>query len=261
MLRKHLTILGCAAVLTLTFSAAQAKADRVTFRFRGGPWSHSTHRGWHRYWGGPSIGFYYAPEPVYIVDGYEDARYYDGPDFWYSDPSFGFRIDLGGGGYRYGGRDHDDHYRYRSNDYRRDRNGDRDHRGYDHGYSGGYDRSNRDYRGDRGYSGRDNGGSYFRGDHGSDGGSYRRTGGDTGSSRDNGGFRGGSGFRGDTGSGSGSESHGGGRGGFGSGSGRSNGGDRGSQRSGGSVDGGSRTYRNGESGGSSRGGDRNYNRP
>jgi len=104
MVRRHITLLGLGGALLLTslFAGTQAKADSVHFRYNGGRWSHSRHAGWHRYWGGPSIGFYYAPEPVYIVRGYDDPYYYRDSDYWYSNPSFGLSLNFGGGGYRRG---------------------------------------------------------------------------------------------------------------------------------------------------------------
>jgi hypothetical protein len=81
MIRRHITLLGSAFVLALLFAGTQANAGSVHFRFVGGRWSHSRHSGWHRFWGGPTIGFYWAPRPVYIVPGYTTARYYSGPDF------------------------------------------------------------------------------------------------------------------------------------------------------------------------------------
>jgi len=107
MVRRHISLLGLGSALLLTFlfTGSQAHADRVSFRFTGGHWSHERHAGWNRYWGGPSIGFYYSSRPVYIVDGYDDPYYYRDSEFWYSDPSFGLSIDIGGGGgYR---RDYD----------------------------------------------------------------------------------------------------------------------------------------------------------
>ena len=96
MVRRSIALLGSAMLLTFLFAGSQAKAA-VHFRYNGGRWSHQRHVGWHRYWGGPSIGFYWAPTPVYIVSGYPSARYYSGPDYWYSNPSFGLNIDIGGG--------------------------------------------------------------------------------------------------------------------------------------------------------------------
>ncbi|HLJ53735.1 MAG TPA: hypothetical protein VKT77_01785 [Chthonomonadaceae bacterium] len=114
MVRRNITLLASALLLGLVISSTPANADPVHFRFRGGSWSHSRHAGWHRYWGGPSIGFYYAPSPVYVVPGYDDPYYYSGPDYWTSDPSFGINLNLGGGHghirYRSGHRYH--HHRY-----------------------------------------------------------------------------------------------------------------------------------------------------
>jgi hypothetical protein len=111
MVRRHLTWAAGALTLILLFAGTSANADSVRFRYTGGRWSHSRHAGWHRYWGGPTIGFYWAPEPVYIVRGYDDPYYYTGPDYWYSNPSFGLSVNIGGGGY-YHHRDWDrPHYR------------------------------------------------------------------------------------------------------------------------------------------------------
>jgi hypothetical protein len=100
LLRKSgLMMAGSALALMLMGAAPQANAQPVHFRYVGGHWSHGYHAGWHRYWGGPSIGFYYAPAPVYVVPGYDAPSYYAGPDFWYSNPSFGLSLNFGGGGY------------------------------------------------------------------------------------------------------------------------------------------------------------------
>ena len=143
--RGRLAMAGGLMLATLMCAGTQANADRVVFRFNGGPWSHSRHSGWHRYWGGPSIGFYYAPEPVYVVPGYDEPSYYSGPDFWYSDPSFGLSLNFGGGGYYdgySGGYSDGSYYRYN------DRNRYYDHNRYNDGdrYHGGYSHSGGDYR-------------------------------------------------------------------------------------------------------------------
>jgi hypothetical protein len=123
MIRKYMTVVSCALALVFLAVGMQARADRVHFRYNGHKWSHTRHAGWHRYWGGPSIGFYYAPAPVYVVAGYSRASYYTGPTFWYSNPSFGLSINLGGGGHGPGPVHHDNHDR-----------GDRSHdRGHDNG--------------------------------------------------------------------------------------------------------------------------------
>ena len=106
-------LLSGAFMLTLLIAGTQAKADVVHFRYIGGRWSHSRHPGWHRYWGGPSIGYYWAPAPVYIVRGYEAPRYYTGSDFWYSNPSFGLRVNGGNSHRRIWHRDRDRDYRGR----------------------------------------------------------------------------------------------------------------------------------------------------
>jgi hypothetical protein len=85
------------------FGGTKAHASTVQFVYNGGSYSLGFHSGWNRYWGGPSIGFYYAPAPVYLVDGYSAPTYYTGSSFWYSNPSFGLSLSLGGGGGYYGG--------------------------------------------------------------------------------------------------------------------------------------------------------------
>lgn len=99
--KKYITAFAGLMAVGALFTTTQADAQRVVFRSNGGRWSHSYHSGWHRYWGGPSVGFYYAPSPVYMVNGYSAPRYYTGSDFWYSNPSFGLNLNLGGGGGRY----------------------------------------------------------------------------------------------------------------------------------------------------------------
>ncbi len=157
--RGRIALVGGLALATLMFAGTQADARPVEFRFTGGAWSHGYHAGWHRYWGGPTIGFYFAPEPVYVVAGYEAPSYYVGPDYWYSNPSFGLSINIGGGGYVGGGyrggyyrgverRDGDDHYR---SNYPHDS-------GYFHGggdrYSGGGARFSSGFHGHEGSVGR-----------------------------------------------------------------------------------------------------------
>src|SRR5579862_2064220 len=132
MLRRHLMVVGSGLLFLLTLGGTRAEAQAVHFRFTGGNWSRHHHSGWHRYWGGPSIGFYYAPSPVYLVSGYGDPTYYTGPDFWYSNPSFGLNINLGGGG---GGGWYDSGHHWHSN-------------GGGHGFSGGHR-----YSGGHSYSG------------------------------------------------------------------------------------------------------------
>jgi len=125
-IRRGVTALASLLAMATLFIGTQADARPVQFRSIGGRWSHSYHSGWHRYWGGPSIGFYYAPSPVYVVPGYSSPSYYTGPDFWYSNPSFGLSLNLGGGHYYSGGHYYrsrpsyghrtwrgDGHYRYR----------------------------------------------------------------------------------------------------------------------------------------------------
>lgn len=105
-------LMSSTLMLLLIGVGMEVGAQPVQFRYMGGRWSHARHVGWHRYWGGPTIGFYYAPSPVYVVPGYLDSYYYSGPDFWYSDPSFGLNLNLGGGYYGsgyYGGGYHNGH--------------------------------------------------------------------------------------------------------------------------------------------------------
>src|SRR5260370_10383788 len=85
--RRGMTALAGLLALGTLFVGTQADAQRVVFRNGGGRWSHSYHSGWHRYWGGPSTGFYYAPNPVWTVPGYSAPSYYSGSDFSYSHPS------------------------------------------------------------------------------------------------------------------------------------------------------------------------------
>jgi len=121
MFRRFLAALAGLLGLVALSASMPASAQPVHFRYTGGHWSHYRHSGWNRYWGGPSVGFYYAPDPVYVVPGYDDPSYYTGSDFWYSNPSFGLSVNVGGGGHNYrreGGR------RWRDNGhYRRDNNG------------------------------------------------------------------------------------------------------------------------------------------
>ncbi len=107
--RRPLTLLGGLLALTLMLAGTQANAQPVHFRYVGGRWSHGYHAGWHRYWGGPSIGFYFAPAPVYVVPGYAAPSYYVGPTFW-ANPSFGLNINIGGGYYGGGGYYRGGHY-------------------------------------------------------------------------------------------------------------------------------------------------------
>jgi hypothetical protein len=199
----------------LVFAGARASAEPVRFRFVGGPWSHSRHAGWHRFWGGPSIGFYFAPAPVYIVEGYPDESCYTGPDFWYSNPSFGLSLNFGDDGYRYrDDRGDFDGRAYRDRDHRgewhggveghyadrSDRRDGYDHSGYRHsdnfGHAGGYSRDESFGRGSSfghgGAYGRDgassHSGGYGRGENGGRGDRFGRSGGsDRGDRSDRGG--------------------------------------------------------------------------
>jgi hypothetical protein len=163
ILRRSLTLVGGLSALILLFAGTQANAAPAHFRYVGGRWSHTRHAGWHRYWGGPSIGFYYAPTPVYIVPGYAAPSYYGGSDFWTSNPSFGISLNFGGGGYYPGG--------YRSDRYY----GGRPHSNY-HGDGGHYQVSHHSggghYSGSgHSFGGRPSGGGHsFGGGHSSGGG-------------------------------------------------------------------------------------------
>ena len=103
IVRRSLALVGGFSALMLLLAGTQAGAKQAHFGYVGGRWSYARHVGWHRYWGGSSIGFYYAPTPVYVVPGYADSSYYTGPDFWTSNPSFGISLNFGGGGYYDGG--------------------------------------------------------------------------------------------------------------------------------------------------------------
>ena len=200
MVRRNVSLLGLGSALLLTsvFSGSQAKADSIRFIYNGGHWSHSRHSGWHRYWGGPSIGFYYAPEPVYIVRGYDDPYYYEGPDYWYSNPSFGLSLDIGGGGYRRGYGDDYDRY------HRGDRYGSGS--GYYYGGNRYHDNGYNSYSGNSRYrngSGYESGSRYHNGSSFNSGGSRYRNGSGynsgsgqyrNGSGYNSGGYRNGSGY-------------------------------------------------------------------
>jgi hypothetical protein len=66
----------------------------LNLQFNGGRWSRHFHPGWNRYYGGPSIGFYYAPSPVYVDPTYPYAQY---PNY-YAGPVAGISLGFGGGG-------------------------------------------------------------------------------------------------------------------------------------------------------------------
>lgn len=144
--RRYVSALVGSLALAALFACTTANAQPVHFRNNGRPWSHHWHSGWHRYWGGPTIGFYYAPSPVFIVSGYSDPYYYTGPDFWYSDPSFGLSINLGGGRYYGGG-----HYYH--------------HRDYDRWHGGGHWNGGGHWQGGGGHFDH---GDHFGGGHGRD---------------------------------------------------------------------------------------------
>jgi hypothetical protein len=109
LLRRYAAgFVGLLAVGSL-FVTIDAKAQNVTFRSNGGRWSRTYRAGWHRYWGGPAVGYYYAPLPVYVVPGYSRASYYSGPQYWHSNPSFGLGSSVG--------RRRERTYRYRDDYY------------------------------------------------------------------------------------------------------------------------------------------------
>jgi len=146
--RRLATIGGLLVVAALCASSTPAEAQRAHFRYNGGSWSHARHAGWNRYWGGPSIGFYFAPYPVYVVSGYAAPSYYSGSSFWYANPSFGLSLNLGGGGGR-------------------------NYRGGGGNYSGGRSRGNVRYSGHGGGGGRSAGGGRSHGGGGRGGGGRR----------------------------------------------------------------------------------------
>src|SRR5579862_1740357 len=86
MLRRSIVVASCACALFGLSSAMKAEAQSFSFTFNGGPWSIHYHSGWHRYWGGTSVGYYYAPRPVYVVPGYTGETYYTGPTYWRNHP-------------------------------------------------------------------------------------------------------------------------------------------------------------------------------
>ena len=128
MVRRYITLLGSALLLTLLFAGSQANADPIRFRYNGGRWSHSRHAGWHRYWGGPATGYYWAEAPVYIVPGYESARYYSGPDYWYSNPSFVYTYGSNGARYHRRWNNRRDHVYSRNRNHHQNRVRDHDRR-------------------------------------------------------------------------------------------------------------------------------------
>lgn len=142
---KSLIAMTSLIALSAIAAALPVAADSVHFRYNGGHWSRQRHSGWHRYWGGPTIGFYYAPSPVYVVSGYPDPYYYRDSEFWYSDPSFGLRLNYDDGGYyRRPYRPYRGPIRYYGNGYRRP----------GHDYNDGYRR--REHSSGDGYRGWEN---------------------------------------------------------------------------------------------------------
>ena len=165
-LRGSLACIGGLLAVALLLAGSQADAQRAHFRYVGGRWSHASHAGWNRYWGGPSIGFYYAPTPVYLVPGYAAPSYYGGSSFWTSNPSFGISLNLGGGGY-YGGGGYS--------------GGGRNYHGGGHNYQSGSSYHGSSYHGNRpsGVGGHSSGGNHSSGGggHSSGGGGHSSGGG------------------------------------------------------------------------------------
>ena len=116
MVRRSLAWAVVAALLGVLFSAIPANASH-RYCYNGGPWSHRYHTGWHRYYGGPPVGYYYAPRPVYVVEGYSDPCYYRDRYAWDERPSFGVYVNLGGSRVRYV-RNRPHYYRHRDYGYR-----------------------------------------------------------------------------------------------------------------------------------------------
>jgi hypothetical protein len=86
---------GVVFVGGLLIAALPASAQiGLNLQFNGGRWSRGYHRGWHRFYGGPSIGFYYAPSPVYVDPTYPFAQY---PNY-YTGPVGGVTFGYFGGG-------------------------------------------------------------------------------------------------------------------------------------------------------------------
>src|SRR5579859_4755332 len=97
MLRRLICTAGAAVAMFWLTAGSGAKAQRFSFSYVGGPWSIQYHSGWHRWWGGPAVGYYYAPTPVYVVPNYPGPVYYRSPGYWYSGPGNGLNVYVGGG--------------------------------------------------------------------------------------------------------------------------------------------------------------------
>jgi hypothetical protein len=118
MLHRALTWIAGAGLMLTLLGAVPANAQRAGhWRYNGGVYSRRFHSGWNRYWGGPGIGFYWAPTAVYVAPpayydydygygpGYYDYGPYYGPAFY--GPAFGLDFNFGGwGGGRYYGGGH-----------------------------------------------------------------------------------------------------------------------------------------------------------
>jgi len=111
MIRRSLTWAIVAVLFSVVFAGSRAQASG-RYCYTGGRWSHHYHAGWHRYYGGPAIGVYYAPRPCYVVRSY--PAYYRDRYPWDERPAFGLYVSIGGGHRHYA------HYRlshYRHHDY------------------------------------------------------------------------------------------------------------------------------------------------
>jgi len=115
MIRRSLTWAMVAVLFVVLFAGSRAEASG-RYCYTGGRWSHRYHTDWHRYYGGPSIGVYYAPRPAYVVRAYSEPDYCRDRSYaYYRDdrPRFGLTIS-------FGGRSHFARYRsvhYRCRDY------------------------------------------------------------------------------------------------------------------------------------------------
>ncbi len=84
MLRRGLALAAGIGLMLSLLGAPPASAQRAGhWRYNGGIYSRSFHSGWNRYWGGPGIGFYWAPSAVYYAPPYYGGDYYGyGPDYY-----------------------------------------------------------------------------------------------------------------------------------------------------------------------------------
>ena len=119
MIRRSLTWAVMAVMFGVLFAGSRADASG-RYCYTGGQWSRRSHAGWHRYYGGQPVGYYYAPRPVYVVRRYAEPDHCRDRSYAYyrSDrPSFGLTIRFGGGRSHYA-RYRPSHYRYRDEGYR-----------------------------------------------------------------------------------------------------------------------------------------------